>query len=300
MGDVPWWEYELKGVLSTLSKKITAFNQASNSIADLEWKVKWYQDKIVYAQSEVSSGQSQVSILSIKASQLRSQISSTRDTSSIDDEIESIKMNIENGNVDIVRYQNQITLWSTAIERLRSASSEFSVTITRSFSYCGYSETKVTDDYSGYMDYNKFNNYLSSTWGSYPQNFISPSTSIFNVQGVDLLSPSYVNTYGNNQAYGAGFKDFVSTYTDSSAFTCSNLPSRPSYNGRVSRVGNNKLWAKDSSNLEWELNFSSCSSLQSATGNRNPRVGDSIIWNGKRGSSSSQKYQYNVKNAICV
>lgn len=134
----------------------------------------------------------------------------------------------------------------------------------------------------------EFENYIEITFGPASTSVI-PSRSTFGVRNVYVNSPSWQGIFGYSYNYGVSLWD--------EPFSCGSLNSRPSNYGIVVRIEGAAIWATDDNDNEWELSFASCSSLQTATRYRHPRVGDKIIWAGSRNSISRK---YKVRSAICV
>lgn len=197
-------------------------------------------------------------------------------------------MEIQDLKAKISALKSQIKRLEWASEKIKDAQEEFAWTIKKKLPYCKFEEeATVVDVYVGEWSYDRFDRYLYSVWGTYPKSLVK-SRSTYHVQNVNLFSGVWYSDYwGSDNAYG---------YDNS--FSCTGLISRPAYYGTISKIGASSVWVVDDDNDEWELNFSSCSVFQSATGSKYPRKGDRVIWNGSRRSYSG--YAYKVRNAICL
>ena len=287
VGDVAWYVYEQKDVVLIIGKKKGLLETARQNVESYKSKIVWIKSKIQDLQSQITTDQIELSRINVKIAQVRAEIDAARDFSEINQDIEDIKMEIQDLTAKILAYKANIKKLEYAGQQIKEAQQEFTWTINKKLPYCGYQENvQVKDDYVGQWNYDRLDNYIYSIWGTYPKTIITTRPT-YNVQNVDLFSTTWYNNYWGQSAY---------SYDNT--FSCTGLLSKPAYYGVISRMGSNSIWVTDANSREWQLNFSSCSVLQSATGSSYPSIGNYIIWSGSRHNYNANTYQ--IRNAICL
>ena len=273
-------------------KKEKQLKNYNEDIDDFEKKIKWFVRQNEKLEKNIRSDQNNVNKWEKVVRDIRNKLGDEKeDNSEVNKEINQVRILIKNVKTAIKRQESQIVYTKRAIQSLENNLSKLTVVIEKSIYECR--DVEIVDynyggnNFFGYIQRNDFFSYLQNLFGRRNLPSLPDYDSRVQVHNVNIYSQEWSAAYGATYSYGSNlFQD---------GFSCRTLQANTSYYGRIVRIQGNRIIVEEEGG-ESSLFLSSCTNIQTSTGNRLPRKGDRIAFKGDKRNIGRN---YNVKEAMC-
>ena len=169
--------------------------------------------------------------------------------------------------------------------------------VDQSFSVGSSSRINVNTGVTFGRTSNPFINYLSSVYGTLPEEDYTYYTNSGVIRPLTIYSPSWIRSYGStfyDDSYNYRY-DYRNTNVLSSDFSCRGSPSAyTTYTGRIAGINKNIFEVENSRGDVYNVHLGGCTKIDSATSYGIPRVGDNVYFKGERSGS-----HYNAYHVTC-
>ena len=261
-----WWDFEINNQQGTLAKKKEMLKQAEVDLDVLQKKMDWYASKIVYLKLQLENDLKAIAPFAKKIEDLQKQIAALENT----DEIEALNKKIA-GNEGLIKVKlEKIKTIKWSITELSPSLKDFKLLAAKSEYDCRYIKTeeeKWADDKTyTTLKPDQFSGYIDNIYGKSSSKTV-PKKDLYGVVDIDLYSSQW------NKAYAPS-----SSYAD---FNCLTLQVGVASSGTVKRVGSKSIWVIENT-VEIELQFTSCSVLQTVHPSGIIAPDSHIMWRGER------------------